>query len=342
MSENISKKNTFKTIMHRLSLAGFRDEFVRQALLPDWWDESCEEDPELVPDLEIRVARFMGFPLSSVGDPNAILSSPIYQGAQLRRVRDIDHDRLAPAIHSAIQIAGAVVRSLREPKSSPMIPPPDGFDWREMIEHGGATITLDDVLSDLWLRGIPVVPLELLPTPSFQAIVCVAEERPVILLSYKHDEPGRVAFLIVHEVGHIALGDCDPDHPVLDGEEGIIDNTDIEKRADQYARDVLVGDNLVPPLNHGEFKEMAKESARLEQETGVDAGIIISTWASRTRDYTKATMALKALYRSSGARQKTLQHFNNHVDLEAATESDRYLLRCVHGDAEWDETVARH
>jgi len=254
-------------------------------------------------------------------------------------VRDINRDRLAPAIHSAIQIAAATVRSLREPEPQPSVPPSDGLEWREKIERGGTAITLDDILSDLWSRGIPVVSLKLLPTPSFQGIVCIVEDRPVILTGYKHDEPGRVAFLIAHEAGHIAAGDSIPDHPVVDGEEEILDDADIEDGADRYATRVLVGENLVPTLGDGEFKVLAKRSAQLERETGVDAGAIISAWAADTRDYARAAMALKALYRSSGARQRICRHFNSRVDLEAATESDRNLLRCVAGDVEPDETV---
>ena len=228
--------------MARLSRAGFKDEFVRPAILPDWWEETSDQDPDLLPDFEMRVARFLGLPLSSVRDSDTVLAPPSYSGAHLRRVRDVDYDRLAPAIHSAIQIAEATVRSLRETGSQPAVPPSDGLQWREKIERGGAAITLDDILGDLWQRGIPVVPLELLPAPSFQAIACIVEDRPVILLGYKHDEPGRVAFLLAHEAGHVAAGDCNPDHPVVDGEEGILDHADIEKRGEISA---IAGANQV-------------------------------------------------------------------------------------------------
>ena len=50
-------------------------------------------------------------------------------------------------------------------------------------------------------------------------------------------------------------------------------------------------------------------------------------------------MAVKALYRGSGARQQLRQLFDRHIDLEAATESDRALLRCVYGEPERDETA---
>ena len=335
----ISQGPRFQTLMRRLSQAGFENGFVRPALLPDWWDETCDQDPDLLPEFEISVARFLGLPLASVRDSATSLDPPPYLSAKLRRVRKVDVDRLAPAIHTAIRIAAATVRSLRNPIAKPSIPPADGLEWRKAIDPLGAAITLDDILGDLWLRGILVIPLELIPAPSFQAIACVVEDRPVILIGYKYDEPGRIAFLLAHEAGHLAAGDCDTDHLVLDGEEGIVDDAEIEKRADQYAHHMLVGANKIPELVGREFKEIAKGAAEQERSTGIDAGIIIAAWASRTRDYAKATMALKALYRSSGARQKISRIFNSRVDVASATETDRNLLRCVYGESNLYETV---
>jgi len=334
-----SKNPKFQTLMRRLSQAGFEKGFIRPALLPDWWDETCEQDPELMPDFELRVARFMGLPLSSIKDSEVVLNAPSYSGAQLRRVRNIDSDRLTPAIHSAIQIAGAVARNLRNPELKVVLPSPDGLAWRTEIKRDGIAVNLDDMLGDLWRRGIPVVPLEVLPAPSFQAIVCVTENRPVILIGYKHDEPGRVAFLIAHETGHIVNGDCSPEHPVVDEEEGIPDDTDIETKADHYARRVLVGGDLVPKLENGEFRQLANEAVAQEKQTGADAGAIIGAWAATTHDYAKAAMALKALYRNVGARQKILHHFNTNLDIEAGSESDRNLLRCVYGESGLHEVI---
>ena len=332
-------RHTFTTLMRRLSRAGFKKDFVRPAILPEWWEETCAQDASLLPDIEIRVARFLGLPLSTVRDAGAALAAPSYSGAQLRRVRQIGGARLVPAIHSAMRIAAAVVRSLRDPVLNPAVPPPDGVAWREQIGGGGAPVTLDDILSDLWLHGIPVVPLDVLPAPSFQGAACIVEGRPVILLGHKHDEPGRVAFIVAHESGHIAAGDCKPNQPVVDEDYEILDDADMEQMADLFATHVLVGTDSVPLLDGTQFKQLARSAAELESDTGADAGAIISAWAARTRDYAKATMALKALYRSSGARRQLLQHFERHVDIDATTETDRALLRCVHGGRERDETV---
>ena len=49
-------------------------------------------------------------------------------------------------------------------------------------------------------------------------------------------------------------------------------------------------------------------------------------------------MAAKALYLEVGARRLLRQHFDRHVGLDTASESDRALLRCVYGDPERDAT----
>ena len=312
---------------------------MRPAILPDWWDETCANDPSLLLDIEIRVARFLGLPLAAIRDPDTSLDPPPYPQAQLRRRRDVSRERLVPAIHSAMQIAGAVVRSLRTPAPEHVIPPTDGLKWREQIVRERAIVTLDDILSDLWLHGIPVVPLDILPAPRFQGVACIVEGRPVILLGYKHDEPGRIAFRVAHEAGHIAAGDCMPDRPVIDEEEGVRDDSDMECKADRYATRTLIGKDEVPPVVGGNFKDLANDAARLEHTSGADASVILFAWAARTGDYANASMAVKALYRATGAKQQLRQHFDRHVDLEAANESDRALLRCVHGEPERDASV---
>ena len=212
-------EHSYKSLMRRLAKAGFKGEFARTAVLPDWWEPSCETDDRLLSDVEVRVARFLGAPLSVVRDPNAPLSTPTYSETQLRRVRDINRDRLWPAIHAALNIASAVVRSSSLPP--PRIPPADPSAWRRDIPRPQAVLKLDDILADLWQRGVPVVHVDALPAPSFQGIACIVEERPVSCSSADNlDDPRRLAFIIAHEIGSIANGDCTPGQPVVDEEEG--------------------------------------------------------------------------------------------------------------------------
>lgn len=333
--------HSFTSLMRRLGRAGFKNDFVRSAILPEWWDQQCVRNVAVLPDIEIRVARFLGTPIASVRNPDARLVAPTYEGAQLRRIRDLERDRLAAAIHAAIQIAGAVVRNIRERNSVPRVPPQDALAWRNEILHGGSALKLPHILTDCWNRGIPVVPIDVLPVPNFQGLACVVEGHPVVVLGHKHDEPGRVSFLIAHEVGHIAAGDCDAEHPVVDEEEEVVDNTDPEKRADRYATSLLVGTTRIPDLIATGPKDLASKAAKIERESAVDAGAVIWSWARKTGDYARAVTAVKALYRATGARRVLREHFERFVDLGSASETDRALLRSVAGGLAHDATTGR-
>ena len=201
-------------LIRRLRQAGFGSEFVSAAILPDWWDQSCLNQPELLPEIEIRVGRFLAVPLSTVSDPESTLEPlgyprgptsmrpghrPRPSGASNPRC---DEDRRRRGAQPEGAGAGARTPPFRRTRVAPGDP---GFDSRSV---------LDVIVEDLWTRGIPVVPAHLLPTPGFQGLAAVVEDRPVVVLGHRHDEPGRVAFRIAHEIGHIAKGDCTPDAPV--------------------------------------------------------------------------------------------------------------------------------
>ena len=231
-----------------------------------------------------------------------------------------------------MRIAGAVVRNLKEPVPAPTAPPSDALAWRQEIRGFDGSSVLDAIVEDLWTRGIPVVPAHLLPTPGFQGLAAVVEDRPVVVLGHRHDEPGRVAFRICHEAGHIAKGDCTPDAPVVDEDEEILQDDEMEEFADQYAIRALVGEAAIPepgPSALGNFRDLATQAAAAARETGVDAGSIIFSWVRTTGDYATATRATKALYLATGATRILRQYFKRFVDVEGASLSDQELMRVI-------------
>ena len=290
------------------------------------------DEPSLLPEIEIRVGRFLAVPMAIVTDPESALEAPAYPEARLRCVRDVDKGRLGPAIHAAIGIAGAVVRNLGQLVPEPAVPPPNGLAWREEVQDFQGGAVLDTILEDLWNRGIPVVPTHTLPVPGFQGLAAVVEGRPVVVLGHRHDEPGRAAFRIAHEVGHIAKGDCTSGSPVVDKDDEILADDEMERLADRYAIRVLAGRDTVPQLGDrtfGDFRDLAERAAAVERETGADAGATLFSWARTTGDYRMATLATRALYLSTGATRSLRKYFKKFVDFRGASQSDQELMRAV-------------
>src|SRR5262249_8285834 len=149
------------------------------------------------------------------------------------------------AIHSALRVAAAVARNLRNTVHNAAVPPADGLAWRNLIDRPRPSVTLENIAVDLWSRGIPVIPLDVLRTLSFYGLAAIVDIRPVIVLGQKHDEPGRLAHVVAHEAGNIAAGDCTPNQPVVDEDDEIRDNSAMERQADQYANHVLIGEDRI-------------------------------------------------------------------------------------------------
>jgi len=325
--------------MRRLSSAGFKRETVLPALLPDWWNDSVANDQTLLPEVEIRVARFLNRPISEVRDPSVSLGVPVKAGAVLRRIRPMEAERLGPAVHTALAVAAAIVRSLKDSDAVVRTLPQDPLSWRASIGRQGVALSLDAMLCDLWARGIPVVPVDLLPTPNFQGLACVIDNRPIIVVGHQYEAPGRVAFVVGHEAGHIAAGDCSAEKLVVDQDEEVEDDSDIECRADLYSTRLLIGSDRAPMVAGANFLELAKQAVGFERTQGADATTTLFAWARTNRDYPTASMAVKAMYRHLGGRALLRKHVLANVDFDSATESDRSLLRLVIGDTELAATA---
>ena len=100
-----------------------------------------------------------------------------------------------------------------------------------------------------------------------------------------------------------------------------------------------MGRDEIPQVEARDSKELAIKAAKIERETGADAGAIIFAWASREGDYGLASMAVKALYRDSGARRLLRDAVEKFVASESAPESDRSLLNSVFWNSERDTSA---
>ena len=79
-------------------------------------------------------------------------------------------------------------------------------------------------------------------------------------------------------------------------------------------------------------KALAQKAFDKEEATGADASALIYHWAARTLDYATASTAVQALYRATGGQNQLRQHLDEHLNMDSAAETDRALLRCIHGE----------
>ena len=303
-------------------------------MLPDWWEPDCEKDGSLLPDLEIRLARFLQVPLADIQGHKAKLVAPAYPNARLRRVAKLEDDQLGPSIHAGLSIAAATLRSLRAPLPAVATPPTDASIWHQELSSTNRPL-LEAGTADLWRRGIPVIHVELMPSPRFQGLACIVQGRPVVLIGHDVDVPARLFSHLAHEVGHIVAGDCAEDAPVVDESDEATDRSTMERLADKYAIASALGESppdLVSGAIRTDFKRLAQHAAGVGRERGLDVGSLIWSWTTKTKEFAVGVQALKAAYRHLGGARTIRAQLDEFVDTSSASESDRALLRCVKGD----------
>ncbi len=318
MTANADAIRSFRSLVERLESAGFERAFIHRTILPDWWDETCEEDPHLLPDFEFRTARFLNLPLDTIQDPTALLVQPHQQTT---------NEDVSPAsIHAGIQIAQAVIRNLRDDAPA-TLPPSTGRTWRaELLDGLGQPVSLHTIVSDLWNRHIPVVPVTSLPQPDFQSLGCVIQGRPLVIMSNRINDHRDAALHTVHQIAHIIAGDCVNDKVVTHRDAPDLNNPS-EAQANAFTHDVIYGGTdraMLPPdpdpsprraVNFIPFIEFVgvRASPRQSYATNVDFSFF------DTAEY-QATLQVQSIL---------FNEFVLNVDVVAASDTDTNLLRCV-------------
>ena len=60
-------------MLRRLAAAGFPEDWVRRALLPDWWDDELSRDPSSLAMAEIAIARWTRVSIADLRDAHCRL-----------------------------------------------------------------------------------------------------------------------------------------------------------------------------------------------------------------------------------------------------------------------------
>ena len=317
MTANSDATRSFHSLVERLERAGFDRAFTDNTILPDWWDETCENDPDLLPDFEFRTARFLNLPLQTIQDPAGLL-------VQLRPPTT-NWDVSPASIHTGIQIAQAVIRNMRD-HTPAVLPPRNGRAWHATLRPWpGEPVELHNIVGDLWKRHIPVVPVTSLPKPDFQTLGCVIQGRPLVMMSDLIADRWDAAVHTAHQMAHIIAGDCANDK-VVTHRDSPDRNSPSETRANAFAREVIAGgtdkvmlppdpsSNPRDPVSRFQLKDWAV--IPVSPFPGDVTFLDLTTDIPKTRAIPPAQLTL-------------FNAFIQNVDLDAASETDTNLLRCV-------------
>jgi len=294
-----------KSLYSRLRAAGYDAEFVRNWVLPDWWEDSLAQNPANRALAEIAISRMLGLPIQTLRDPQAKLERPLVGDVRLKRLRSTKPDEVAPAIVLAQQAATTIVPFLQN--LPPFTPQRDPLVIRAALLKTNPVVDLGALVEFAWSAGVAILHLSALPTASkkFSGLALFSDARPVDVLASASDSPPWLAFHLAHELGHIMLGH------VQVGQDGLADidfakleDEGTEEEADRFALLLLTG-HPEPQLKavYGMTAEKLVAAARQTQQSQrVDAGTIALVYGLTAKRMPVAQNALKLMQMHRGAR----------------------------------------
>jgi hypothetical protein len=220
-----------------------------QARLPDWASEAVQHEAGRI-ELEGFVARHFGFRLRAGG---GFEPAPLPQ-ALFKARASTDPSTLLAARGYATAVARAVAKATRMPWSSM---PSEPALLRALALEAAAErgwVDFAALVEASWRLGIPVVYLPRNPGGGRKpdGLATFVAGRPVIVLLKRQWLAEWMAFILAHELGHVALGHLDTAEGAAVVDEKVVPTAETpdgpdaepedrqERAADDFAGAVLV------------------------------------------------------------------------------------------------------
>jgi len=312
-------------LYQRLNKVGFDRTFVRQYVLPDWWDDTMVSNPTTRALAEIRIARIVGVPVKAVSVSDSPLEPVLNHELRLKRNQGVQVDELRPAIALAQSLGSTFAQAL-----DPVLPrftrEYKAQEIRQEILSHHPCVELTGLLEWCWAHGIIVAHLGQLPrhTKKFSGIAMLCADRTVIILASGRDSPPWLAFHLAHELGHILRGHVQSGQTLLDDDidrrrkinELMADPTFDREEADANVFAMLLltsRPELSFALQNLNGEQLARWVRQLAQEIQIDAGTLALIYGHTTARMGVAQNALKALGLQDGAHKLIADAVKQHL-----------------------------
>jgi hypothetical protein len=311
----------------RLAATGFDRDFVRAAILPEWWEDPLANVPSNRAFAEDLLARNLGLAVSDLSRPSAALNLPSFSHVKFKRYKNKIDKSVVPAILVAQRAARIIVDAVPLP---PFVLQFDAASVRQAILCNHRYVDLSSMVQFCWEHGIVVLHLAKTPLQSklFDGLAMFCGDRPVVVLGTRRKSPAWLAFYLAHELAHILRQHVTAGSPPLADSDLQAASTDIQERdADASACELLTGvtDPSIPNLKYTALR-LAAEVERAGPKLGIDPGVMALIYAKSNDRWGVAQNALKHLALDSGAHGMIAEALRERLIPEDLPESSERFL----------------
>ena len=299
----MASSNPMRSLYARLAALGAPKPFVKQNLLPSWWDDNAAAEPSVLLEAQMLISRALGVDLASLrGSQTAVLAPSV--PCKFKKAGKTTSDDLLISRTLATQVAKFAALGVHA-KPAPLATLSAAQIRRDILKSGAPWIDLERLLDYCWNAGIPVLHISTFPRGSkkMEGLSANIDGRPAIVISKDQKQPAWLLFILAHELGHLCLGHV-PLNEVLLDEQVDQDSVDSEEAAaNEFALELLCGDapkmQIAGPVNP---ERLADSAARYGRSNKVYPGHAVLNYTHRNGGgFASANVALGLLEPGSDA-----------------------------------------
>jgi hypothetical protein len=266
-----------KALYGRLSELGLTRAYVRQTVLPSWWDDEAAATDAGFAEAVMLVSRHVGVDLSTLrhqaGTPSLRSGVP----CKFKKAQGSSNDDVALARSLATQVAMLASSAMPQAADVPLA----AAEVRALIlDKGEPWVSLGALVDYCWSVGIPVLHVSNFPrsTKKMEGLTARIGGRPVIILSKEQRQPAWLLFILAHELGHVACGHVGDDQVLVDEKVEQDSNDDEERAANAYAVELLTGApdrRFYAPGRWPNARALAAAAERIGRQHQIDPGHVV-------------------------------------------------------------------
>ncbi|MEZ2226228.1 MAG: ImmA/IrrE family metallo-endopeptidase [Microcoleus sp.] len=323
------------SVLYRKILAiGFPKQFVRDKVLPSWWNEELDNQPVAVLQGAGHIAQHLRLDLKSLLAEN---QKPQFQPLPHTKFKYHQQSQtdLPDVAHQLASRVAEVVANAIKLEFKPIPSDPDQVRSEIVAKH--PQVNLYSLIHYCWQHGIVVIYFNNYPKKQrkITGMIQWQGDYPVIVLSSSHTNPALLAFHLAHELGHLALGHI---------EEGILIDDDIKQDSDdqeeidsnQFAVKLLVNsfDNFLGNQNFYNAVQLKnKIIQRSKNDLTIDPCALALNYGWHNKTYFGLSRRCLNLIDDDKEGQKIINNFlQQHLNWDELSDDNADYLDRILGE----------
>jgi len=317
------------TIFTTLERFGIDKKFIKDILLPDWWDaEIAKTKAGYLQTIDI-ISKNLGIDLTKfVANPEAIS----LKGNAVIKFKTAKNINIPNNFIWPKSLALRISELIEEVISIELKPlPGNALEIRDQIIKNYKTLNLDTLLDYLWGHGIPVLHISEFPkdVKKMNGMIVNLSNRPIIIIYKNRRHDAWLLFVIAHEFGHFIKGHLSKSGNII-YDTNIENEQDTEEQeANEFAIQLLMGSGTenfnIQAIIESPYK-LSNIVRAIGKELKIDPGVIVLNFAYKTKNWSLAEQTLKILDPRADAVKKIKEKIRQHFSFENTSEENADFL----------------